>query len=492
MDESLRVIYKIQKEISTLSSIARLLEWDENTNMPSKAVSAKSEQIKLIQKMRRKKLVSTKLYSAMSTLKKKKLSSKDQIVLRELEKSVHKAKKIPKQLMIELSDASVLGLSAWKRARKKNDFKLFERELERIVKLKRKQAKLLNPKLKPYDSLISLYEEGMDSEKLTVIFDELKLGLVKILGKIKDSKKYKVQKSLKVKMTIEDQKLILNEIISDMGINQERVALGVSLHPFTIGISKDDVRITTRYVNPLESFFGAVHEAGHALYSLGLPTEYHDTFVFKSASMGLDESQSLFWENKIAKSEIFWKGFFNKYKSCMKNNISRKEFYEAVNSVKPSFIRVNADEVTYCLHIILRFEIERDLINGSLDVKDVRDEWNRKCKELLGITPKSDNEGVLQDIHWAGGDFGYFPSYAIGAIYSAQIYNTIKKKIPDFYSDVRSQYFEDILSWLRKKIHNKGKTALADDIVKAACGKRLDPKAFITYLEDKYSKIYGF
>jgi len=492
MKKELKYIYQVQKEISILSGISALLGWDQETHMPKKGSENRAEQEVMIQNLIYSKITSEKLWKAINYLKKQKLSEKDKIVLRELEKDVSRARKIPREFVEKFSKEIVKANSLWQKARKENDFEIFKPSLKNLVKLSQKKAHYLNPKVEPYDALLDIFEEGMTSEKLTKLFSTLKEELVNLLEKIKKSKKYKNQSKANFKMSKEKQEKISKDIVQKMGISFDEVCYDVSPHPFTTTIGKNDVRITSRYENAFESFFSTVHEAGHALYELGLPKEFENTFVKDAPSLGIHESQSRFWENMIAKSKSFWKGYFRFYKKNLKEKINLQDFYEKINRVKPSYIRVNADEVTYCLHVILRFEIERDLINGKIKVEDVRDIWNKKFEEMFGIKVPDDNSGALQDIHWAHGSFGYFPTYAIGTIYSSQILKKLKEVFPNFDELVRNQKFNGILKWLRENIHSKGRTMLADEIIRNACESGLNPKVFIKYLTDKYSKIYKF
>ena len=268
----------------------------------------------------------------------------------------------------------------------------------------------------------------------------------------------------------------------------------MSTHPFTTTMGDDDVRITTNYgrENPLFSFFSTVHEAGHALYELGLPRdEFKDTVISDSPSLGLHESQSRFWENMIAKGKSFWRYFYPIYQETSGfRNLDFDRWYRLVNQVRPSLIRVEADELTYCLHVILRFEIEVDLMDDKIQVYDLPQIWNEKMNEMLGVMPHSDVEGVLQDMHWSGGSIGYFPTYAIGSIYSSQIYKKISETNVNLQNEIKQGNFENMLIWLRENIHKYGRLYTADQIIKNACGEGLNSKIYVDYLKDKYYNIY--
>jgi carboxypeptidase Taq len=288
------------------------------------------------------------------------------------------------------------------------------------------------------------------------------------------------------------QKALIHEFLGWMRLPEDKVRLSSSPHPFTTGIAPSDVRITTRYTETLESFFTAIHEAGHALYELGLPNKYVNTFIYTQASYGIDESQALFWEYHIAKSRTFWEAYWSLFVEQTGIAVDLDTFYKEVNLVRPSFIRVNADEVTYPLHIILRYDIEKLLLSGALKPKGAKGVWNKMMKELLNITPRSDNEGILQDIHWATGDFGYFPTYALGNIYAAMIRKQIGKEIKEFDRHTRALDFNPAIKWLIHHIHRKGKTQTPSTLMRRVCGSELQPKVFLTYLKEKYEEIYNF
>jgi carboxypeptidase Taq len=484
------LISEAQKDILSLRGISALLDWDEKTYMPEKGIEERAHQLALIEGYTHDKMVSEELFSAVKRLKKENLAEKDSIIVRELFKDLEKMRKIPKELAESLVKETTLASGVWQLARKKDDFNHFVPSLERVIKLKQKEAHHLNPMVSCYDALLEEFEEGMTSEKLENVFVPLKEDLVSLLHDITQSHVYGDYTKTDIQISRADQETIVKDIIKKMGIVDETVSLDVSEHPFTTRIGEFDVRITTRYRSQMDCFFSGVHEAGHALYELGYPKEYSNTVVYDAPSLGIHESQSRFWENLVCRSNDFWEGYFPYFKRFLKNPLSLEEFFAEINHVTPSFIRTDADEVTYCLHVILRFEIERDLMNGKLSIKDTPRAWNDKMKEFLGITPPSDNKGVLQDVHWSFGGMGYFPTYAIGSIYSAQLFNAFSEENSNTQKLIKTQEFSPILEWLGKHVHEKGRTMLADDIIKKACGRGLHPKAYVDYVKGKYGKLY--
>lgn len=285
---------------------------------------------------------------------------------------------------------------------------------------------------------------------------------------------------------------LAKDVVKRMGIHKDFSRIDFSMHPFSTKIGNGDIRITTKIEKGISSFHAVMHEAGHSLYFRGIPEKYQYNILGKSPSFGMDESLALFWENNIGLGKSFWKFYFPKFNRKYKLNTHFDNWYKEVNNINPGMIRINADEIHYCLHIILRFELELALIEGSLDPKDLPKVWNTKMKELLGVTPRNDSEGVLQDMHWGDGDFGYFPSYAIGAIYASQLYYRLKKEIPDIGDKIKKGDLSEIREWLNKKIHKHGDLFVAEDLIKKVCGEGLNVKVFLDYLNNKYREIYNY
>ncbi|MDH7507521.1 MAG: carboxypeptidase M32 [Candidatus Thermoplasmatota archaeon] len=500
MQESLDFIYNEQKELFTLGKISALLSWDQMTYMPALGAVERSEKTAIISKIIHKKIVSNKLWKHIEILCKsknfEKLSDRDKNVVSRLKKDVEKARKIPNDFVERFAKVTTLAYPAWQQAREKSDYNIFSFHLQKIVELEKEYCDYINIPGPKYNSLLDNFEEGMTFDKLKKEFDFLKYQLVEILEKIKSSEIYEKQKPFKKRLNIKEQKKLCELIFDRMLLSKDRVRLDVSTHPFTISIGYDDVRITTNFEreNPLFSFFSTIHEAGHALYELGLPRDkFKDTVISDAPSLGLQESQSRFWENMIARSKSFWKFFYpilRKTSSKKFNNLSMEKWYRYINQVKPSLIRVEADELTYCLHIILRFEIENDLINDKINVKELPVVWNAKIKEMLDVIPKNDKEGVLQDMHWSGGSFGYFPTYSIGNIYASQLFKKLCEVKQNIFFDIEKGDFSNIINWLREHVHKYGRLMTADDIIKKSCGEGLNSKVFIDYLKDKYFELY--
>ncbi len=499
MKESLDFIYKEQKELSILGGISALLGWDQMTYMPPKGATERSEQSALISRLSHEKIVSDELWKHINKLMEasvySSLTVRDKNVVKRLYKDVEKARKIPSDFVERMAKTTTLAYQAWEDARNKNDFKVFSPHLKEIVDLEKEYAEYISLPGSPYNSLLDDYEEGMTVDRLRQEFSYLKSELVEILNKIKTSEKYETQHDLDVKFDVESQRKLCDIVLERMHLKKDSSRLDVSTHPFTTSMGYDDVRITTSFnrPNPLFSFFSTIHEAGHALYEEGMPRgEYKYTVVSDSPSLGLHESQSRFWENMIARGKPFWKFFYPIFKETLDGQFDQgfEEWYRLVNLVKPSLIRVEADELTYCLHVILRFEIEVDLIEDKIDVDELPDIWNEKIDEMLGVKPGNDVEGVLQDMHWSGGSFGYFPTYAIGTIYAAQLFKKLNEEKPDVTFEIEKGDFGNILSWLRRNVHSFGRLMTADEIIKNVCGEGLNSRVFVDYLKNKYYLLY--
>ncbi|MCX6762923.1 MAG: carboxypeptidase M32 [Candidatus Moranbacteria bacterium] len=416
-------------------------------------------------------------------------------IVRELWREYERQKKLPVAFVKEMAKICSEGHNVWIKAREKSDFGIFLPYLKKIVALKRKEAELVGYKKSPYDALLDTYEPGATSEEISMIFEELKNFLVPFLKKIKNSKVKISQKILAGNFPTEQQKKFNEEVAKKIGFDFEAGRLDTSVHPFSTGFHPNDVRITTRFRkdNMFDSFFGVIHETGHALYEQGLNAKHFGTPLGEAISHGIHESQSRMWENMVARSKNFWKYFFPKLQKQFPKPFAETkfdDFYRVINDVRPSLIRVEADEVTYSLHIILRFEIEKELIEGSIEVEDLSKIWNAKVKEYLGIKVPSDASGVLQDTHWSGGGIGYFPSYTLGNLYAAQLFNTAKKDLINLEKEISIGQFGHLREWLREKIHIHGKMYSADGLVREVTGEPLTSQYFIDYLKKKYGEIY--
>jgi carboxypeptidase Taq len=498
MKESLDFIYKEQKELSHFGGIAALLGWDQMTYMPQKGSGERAEQLSLISRLAHERVISDDFYNHLKKLDEMSntLTEKDRIIVTKLKEDVEKARKVPSEFVEKMSKTTSLAYTAWEESREKNKFSLFAPHLEKIIELEKQYCDYVKLPGHPYNSLLDDYEEGMTVDTLRKEFGALRPRLVEILEKITTSAVYQKQQPVKMKLGVVQQKELCSILLKQMKLPADRSRLDVSTHPFTTTMADDDVRITTNYEREglLSSFFSTVHEAGHALYELGLlKGEYKDTVISDAPSLGIHESQSRFWENMIARSKPFWTYFapmLNKIAPDTCKGMNTETWYRAINQVRPSFIRVETDELTYCLHVILRFELELDLIEEKITVAELPQCWNQKITDFLGITPKTDKEGVLQDMHWSGGEFGYFPTYAIGTIYASQLFKQFLKEHTTMREEISRGNFTVILNWLSEHVYQYGRLMTADEIIKKTCGEGLNSKVFVTYLKEKYNPLY--
>ncbi|MDH5495149.1 MAG: carboxypeptidase M32, partial [Candidatus Bathyarchaeota archaeon] len=391
----------------------------------------------------------------------------------------------------------------WKKAKAAKDFAMFKPELEKLLKLRKKAAEILmdvKATKTPYDALIDIFEHKMTAETIAKIFRELREGLVSILKKCQSAPKQTDTSLLMQNVPFDVQRKISNELVKFIDYDVESPKAGGRIdeteHPFTTGYY-DDVRITTHYYenNMASSLFSVLHEGGHAIYDQGLKPEWIYQPIGYGCSFGFHESQSRFVENIVGRSRKFWVYFFPKLKQLTGNtfsDVALDDFVRAINQVKPSKIRVEADEVTYCLHVIIRFEIERELIAGKITVADLPEIWNRKYKEYLGVVIENDSEGVMQDIHWASGYFGYFPTYALGNIFSGQILVAMEKAIPNWKDQIAKGNFQNVKKWLTENVHHYGNLYDPAVLIKKITGEQINVKPYLEYLNKKYSWIYRY
>ena len=485
------------KEIATWHTLSNLLEWDQDTYMPEGAIDFRSLQSSLVTSHTHKLRVGSKfkkLLSALINLENghildPSLSFAQKAALNEWRRDYLKAAKLPSSFVKNFAAIATKASSAWSQAKKESNFKKFAPHLEKIVKFNQKKAAYLGFQQSPYDALLDLYEPNATVAKLTPLFDSLKGGLKELLLKIK-SKPSVDTSFLKHDFDPVKQFEFGKMLLSQMGFKQETSRLDLTSHPFCTTMHPTDVRMTTRIHQDdvMSNIFSALHEGGHGLYGKNLPVEFFGTPLGEQVSLGIDESQSRFWETRIGRSRPFWERFLPDLKKAFPqmSEISLDSFYAAINTVTPSFIRVEADEVTYTMHIILRFELEKMLLEGSLKIKEIPEAWNQKMQELLDITPPSDALGCLQDIHWSLGFMGYFPTYALGNIYAAQFFEKFAHDHPDWEHKVAQGNLSFIQEWLKTHVHQWGRQYSPHELIEKVTGKPLSEKPYLNYLISKY------
>jgi carboxypeptidase Taq len=488
----------IDKNISHLSSIAGLLAWDQKVMAPPKGRSLFSKAFGYLQTEIFKQSVSPELGDLLDSLSKKEveldITTKAQV--RERKKFFNKAKSIPTEVYAEYavltSDANV----AWEKARENNDFDSYLPYLEKMVMFKRKFADYYGYEKHPYDALLDEYEPGLTVELLDPLFKDLREKSIHLLNLIKKSTTKTPIDVITKSYDIAKQKEFNQYLLPLLGFENAAGRLDETVHPFAQRVNTSDVRITTRYLenNLLSALFCTIHEAGHGIYEQRVDKKYEGTVLCSGASYGIHESQSRFLENTVGRSLEFWKYFYptlQQYFPEQLRNITVEQFYQVINTVNPSYIRVEADELTYNLHIMIRYEIEKALIEGKIEARDLPTVWNEKMEEYLGITPPDDKLGVLQDVHWSFGAFGYFPSYSLGNLYAAQILNTLKNDIPHYRLLIEEGKIGEIVNWLSEKIHQYGKLYTPKELIVKVTGEELNANYLIEYLQEKYSNIYN-
>ena len=483
------------KRSQVLGSIAELLGWDEQVNLPADSADQRAEQRSVLAENQHAAVCDPQIGELLTRLEKNSggLSADENVVVRWARRDYDRATKLPTEFIRERAAQGSRGYHAWAEARAAADFPRYAPVLEKNLELARREAAYLNFGDRAYDYLIDRHDPGMTASTVDRLFGELRIELVPLVRAI--TKSLVKGRSDRLRgFPVPHQEAFLRDVTTRLGFDYRRGRLDVSLHPFCSGTGAD-IRMTTRFDvdNPLDSLFSSIHETGHGLYEQGLPREQHHTALGQAVGMGVHESQSRLWENQVARSRGFWKFFEPRFRAQFPEQlkpISSDELYLAVNAVEPTLIRVDADEVTYNLHIILRFEIEKRLFDGSLAVRDLPAAWNDASEALLGLRPQNDREGALQDVHWSDGAFGYFPSYCIGNMMAAQLWYHALTLRPTLEDDFAAGDFSWLLQWLRTEVHRQGKRFETGALVEKITGQALSPRYLIRYLKDRYGKLY--
>ncbi|TVR52267.1 MAG: carboxypeptidase M32 [Spirochaetaceae bacterium] len=491
------------REIYLLNHCSAILGWDQETYLPEKGVDERAEQLAFLRKLNHERetdpAVADLLASAGADdgnpMGVASLPPLDRAFLRVRWRDYQHATRLPTELVVKIASVTSKARSAWVDARRDSSFKKFQPHLEEIVELLLEVADRLGYVDHPYDALLDQYEPWAKTAEITAVFDDLRARLVPLVRRICDAPPIDAS-FLSGKFPVDKQRAFSERVLAKLGFETGRGRLDVSEHPFTTTLGLDDVRITTRFNEQFfnSAVFGTIHEAGHAFYEMGFNRDFAGTRLADSISLGIHESQSRFWENVVGRGRAFWSHFYPALRDQFPErlgSVSEEEFYRAINIVEPSLIRVEADEVTYCLHIILRFNLEKALVSRALSVKDLPEAWREQSREMLGVVPETEADGVLQDIHWSMGAFGYFPTYALGNLYAAQFTTALKSDIPDFDAKIGAGEFAPILSWLRSKIHLHGNSKTANELCEDITGSSLSSDFFVEYLTEKYTDVYG-
>jgi len=484
------------RELIELKSILATLTWDQETMMPTRAGPFRARQLSTLSALYHQKLTSPDMGETLERLSTEELELWPQAAVREMRREHEKAVKLPEQLVRELAETTSLAYEAWVKARQESDFSAFSPWLEKVLKLKQEEARCLQVSDSLYEALLDHYEPGMTVGKLDECFAVIRPNLTSLLQKILSSSKQPKRDLLKGKFPAALQETFGRDVLSAMGFQWDAGRLDRSPHPFCSGLSPLDVRITTRYSEEdfCSSLFGMIHEGGHAINEKGLDPENYGSLACDGISLGIHESQSRLWENQIARSRAFWDHWFPRLRQTFPgqlDHVSLEDFVHAINRVEASLIRVEADEVSYGLHVILRYQLEKQMIEGDLKIQDLEEAWNTRMKEYLEVTPSNPAEGVLQDVHWSQGAFGYFPTYLLGNLYGAQIFHQVRKEFPDLEGTIAEGNLIPLREWLGKQIHGKGKTVSAEELIEKISGKPLSSDYFLDYLKNKFTPLYG-
>ena len=482
------------KRYNAVESATEVLSWDQQVMMPEGGTPARSTQLSTLSSLSHELLVDGDVGTHLEALDDASLTPEQQAVVREIRREYVRAARVPRDLIEEISTATTEALGAWESAREHDDFAEFAPHLERLVELKRQYAEHIDPDADPYAVLFAEYEPCLSLSKAADILNELQETLVPLIEDIRAADADLATDAFEGTFDTDSQESLSRGVLATLGYDFDRGRLDTSTHPFTSG-NQFDARITTRFdeSDPLGAITSTIHEFGHAYYTLGLPDDAFGTPLGSHRDLSVHESQSRLWENHVGRSAAFWELLLPKLHEAFPqtSELSAREAYEAANQVHDeNLIRVEADELTYHLHIIVRFRIERELISGDLAVGDVPDRWNRLYEEYLGITPPSDALGCLQDIHWSHGNFGYFPTYSLGSVMAAQLSAAADRELDDLDGDIRAGDFDALGEWLRTNIHQHGRRYETDALVEHATGEPLGADAFTDYVTAKYGALY--
>ncbi len=479
------------RKISAVDDASGVLQWDQEVMMPEEGTPARARQLSALSSVSHDLLTADETGRLLDEAEKQELDGEQEAVVREIGRRYRRADRVPNELVEEISQRTSEAHPVWRKAKEAADFEEFAPVLEDLVELKREYAKYVDPDRPAYEVLFEDYEPYLGLDKAEETLETLKDELVPLIEDVAESS-FEPRDPFEGRcFTEEVQEELVRGALDDLGYPWSRGRLDPAPHPFSTG-NQFDARVTTRYGDdPLDAFTSTVHEFGHALYTLGLPREHYGTPLGSSRDLSVHESQSRLWENHVARSREFWRYFTPKASDVLDVDLEPDVVYRHLNRVyDDNPIRVEADELTYHMHVVVRFEVEQELVSGDLDVREVPQRWNDLYEEYLGLRPEDDGEGCLQDIHWSHGSFGYFPTYSLGSVLAAQIYDAAAEELP-LENQVEEGEFEPLTDWLRENVHRHGQRYRTDELVRKATGEEFSADAFVEYVEEKYSELYG-
>lgn len=487
-------------DVQNLSRAASVLSWDQQTGMPHGGAAARAAQLTTLSRLHHTLFTGDKtaelLDAAANEIGDADYDSNEASLIRVVRQDYEEATRLPEDVVSKLTEATALSHHAWAKARENNDFQAFLPALEKVVGLTREAAEHIGYEETPYDALLTKYERGINTAQIKEIFDSHKPQLVELIAAISQNKDAVDNSILKQDFAVDRQREFALSVVKRYGFDFERGLQAESVHPFCTNFSRDDVRMTTRFspdfLNP--ALFGLMHETGHGLYEQGVSPALDATPLAGGTSLGVHESQSRLWENIVGRSKGFWSWALPQLKETFPDQLGNVEldtFYKAINKVEPSYIRVEADEATYNLHIMLRFELEVDIIAGRVKLQDLPQEWNARFEQFFGIVPPTDSEGVLQDIHWSMGLLGYFATYALGNLLSVQYYNKALSVHPEIPDQIANGQFDTLRNWMTDNIYQHGRKYTSDELTRRITGEGIQSRDYIAYLQKKFGEIYG-
>jgi len=491
MNAKLNLYYNHLKEVSTLQSALALLQWDQEVNLPPKAIQSRSDQIALLSVMSHKKFLSNDFIKLTRALNQdNSLSNEQQRSVRRTMKSINKNINLKNNFVEKVSTVTSKVFHSWIDARNRNNSTEFFKHLEHLIEIKKTEIELKYPQQEAYNGFLDEHDEGTTTEFVDAIFSELLPGIDTIMSNIQQQQRD--DDFLHGDFNSNKQWEVGLNALKICGFDFEAGRQDRSEHPFTISLGAGDIRITTRINENYfpEMFWSSMHELGHALYEQGLNKQYFGAPESEACSISIHESQSRFWENHIGRSKAFIDLILPELQNAFPKpfeTISTDQLFNAINRVEPGLIRTSADELTYHKHIFIRYQLEKDLFSGKLKTRELKDAWNAMYKQYIGIEPDSDNHGVLQDVHWAHGSFGYFPTYTLGSLYAARFENTMRAQMPEIFKELNPSSFVAINQWLKTNIFNKGRLFDSDELCMLITGKSLDAQDFLNYGHEKYN-----
>ena len=497
-EQAYEALRAFQIDTAYYQSLGALAGWDQRTYIPRKGHAHRARQFAALARLLHARRTDPRIAEWLDAVEGSDLvadpESPEAANVREWRRDYERAVRVPDDLAVALAQAQSEGESAWESLREADDWAGFRPYLKRVLQLTREYAEAVGYETEPYDALLEDYEPGERAARLQAMFAELGRATRDLLERIRASAVRPPVEVLHRNYPVEVQRAVAYEVTGLLGYDLEGGRIDPTAHPFELSVGPGDVRITTRYYPDYlgAAFFGSVHEAGHAMYEQGLPAEHWGTPMGQAVSMGVHESQSRMWENLVGRSLGFWRFYYPKLQPrfAALADVRLEDFHRAVNAVKPSLIRVEADEVTYNLHILIRFELELALFRGELEVDDLPEAWNAKYRDYLGVVPPNFKDGVMQDVHWSGGMFGYFPSYTLGNVYAAQLFEAAQRDLGELEEAFARGEFAPLLEWLRDRVHRHGRRFPPRRLVERATGTPPGTDALVRYLNDRFGALY--